>query len=246
MARTSLVHYISPSAITIIPNCNRSADDIAVQVAAGTKIRVYSKAVGLDLVNATYQEWTLKGRNRRLLGTATNCRYTIFARLSKANVADGYIVFTPMTEEMQEDGTTVGRDKYWHVTTEGYSHYEDNRLDEDFDPADPTLPDDQRDYWWFRIGWVTKPNGNLRSVYLDTAILGTDATAVSAACFARSTHAANPADTRLSTSAAPFSAERADRKAMSFAIISAATHANISVGTASIATATEMCERRFI
>ena len=44
MARTSLVHYISPSAISIIPNCNGSADDIAVQVAAGTKIRVYSRA----------------------------------------------------------------------------------------------------------------------------------------------------------------------------------------------------------
>ena len=92
-------------------------------------------------------------------------------------------------------------------------------------------------------------NGSRLDISASAASVGfdrTDATAVSAACFARSTHAARPSETRLSASAASFLAACADIAARSPAIIPATTHANTSEDAKSVATATGMCQRRFI
>ena len=59
--RTSPVHYIAPSAISIIPNANGSANDLAVYVADKAKIRVYSPKADIGSEGGSYQEWTLTG-----------------------------------------------------------------------------------------------------------------------------------------------------------------------------------------
>lgn len=65
MPRISPVHYIAPSSVSITPNCNGSVNDLAVYVARGAKIKVFSRNAGILTENSEYQEWTLKGRNRR-------------------------------------------------------------------------------------------------------------------------------------------------------------------------------------
>ena len=143
----------------MIPNCNGSENDISVFVAAGTKIKVYSKKAGIDTEDTAYQEWTLAGLNRRLADSEKP--YTIFARLSKTDKENGYVVFAPKT---YRNGVWI--DKYSSVTVNGLSVlYTENGMD--FRMEDPN-------YWWIRLGDVTLPENNLRAITLDTGILGTD------------------------------------------------------------------------
>lgn len=153
MPRTSPVHYIAPSAISITPNANNSYNDLSVYIANGAKIKVWSGRAGIGMVNSTYQEWTLKGRNRRLAESGKP--YTIYARLSKSDNSNAYLVFAPM--EMRGSKWT---DKYPCVTTDGESR-------DYYGTIDP-------DNWYVRIGEVSLPENNLRTVDLDTGILGTD------------------------------------------------------------------------
>lgn len=158
--RTSSVHYIDPSSIAITPNANGSANDLAVYLARGATIKVYSKGIAeLATENGTYREWTLTGRNRRLADSAVP--YTIYARLPKDNTTGGYLVFAPQT---LRDGVWV--DKYSSVTQSGYSVlYTDDGFDVQLIDAD---------YWYIRLGDVSLPENGERTVTLDTGILGTD------------------------------------------------------------------------
>ncbi len=153
MPRTSPVHYIAPSAISITPNSNNSYNDLSVYIANGAKIKVWSGRAGIGMVDSTYQEWTLKGRNRRLAESGKP--YTIYARLSKSDNSNAYLVFAPM--EMRGSKWT---DKYPCVTTDGESR-------DYYGTIDP-------DNWYVRMGEVSLPENNLRTVNLDTGILGTD------------------------------------------------------------------------
>ena len=157
--RTSSVHYIAPSAISITPNANESQNDLAVYVARNTKIKVYAPKAGIDTIDSNYQEWSLNGRNRRLLDSEKP--YTIFARLSKTDKSDGYLVFAPKT---LREGEWI--DKYSSVTLNGLSVlYQDNGLD--------VIVDDMS-YWYIRLGDVSLPAESQRTVTFDTGILGTD------------------------------------------------------------------------
>ena len=98
MARTSPVFYIAPSAFSITPNCNESPDDLAVFVARGTRIKVYSPNAGIGTADATYREWLFSGRNRRL--AESDKPYTIYARLLRSasdvyRQPEAYLVFAP-------------------------------------------------------------------------------------------------------------------------------------------------------
>ena len=149
MPRTSPVFYIAPSAISITPNANGSADDLAVYVARGAKIRVYSPGCGIGTTDASFQEWSFAGRNRRLGDSAKE--YTIYGRLSKTDRTKGYLVFAPKVG---------GLDKYPWVTLDGL--------------ATGTAGQPTGDYWYVRMGDVSLPVGGERTVTLDTGILGTD------------------------------------------------------------------------
>lgn len=153
MSRTSPVHYIAPSAISIIPNANGSENDLSVYVARGAKIRVYSPRAGVDYDGNGIREWSLSGRNRRL--TASQTPYTIYARISKTDIDDGYVVFA----QKVLDGD-VWKDKYPYVTTDGL--------------ASGTAGRDTGNYWYIRIGDVSIPSEGARTVTLDTGILGTE------------------------------------------------------------------------
>lgn len=161
MPRKSPVHYIAPSAVSIVPNANNTASDLAVYVARGTKIKVYSPGIKeLGMVNETYQEWTLTGRNRRLADATKP--YTIYARLSKTNKTDGYLVFAPMKDRNagMEGEQPDWHDKYNYPTVEGMT---------DIDGA---LTD--QNYWYIKLGEVGEPKDGQRTVDLDTGILTTD------------------------------------------------------------------------
>ena len=161
MPRTSPVHYIVPSAISITPNANNSANDLAVYIARDAAIKVFSHgiaALGYDS-NGNIRQWTLSGRNRRLADYSKPQEewvpYTIYARLAKQDTSDGYLIFTP---QQLVGGEWV--DRYPHVTDEGLS------TDYYGTPSD--------DYWYVRLGEVTLPEEGLREVVLDTGILGTE------------------------------------------------------------------------
>ena len=149
MPRTSPVFYIAPSAISITPNANGSADDLAVYVARGAKIRVYSPGCGIGTTDASFQEWSFAGRNRRLRDSAKE--YTVYGRLSKTDRTKGYLVFAPKVG---------GLDKYPWVTLDGL--------------ATGTAGQPTDGYWYVRMGDVSLPVGGERTVTLDTGILGTD------------------------------------------------------------------------
>ena len=153
MARSSLVHYIIPSAISITPNCNSSVSDLAVYVARGTKIKVNSKKAGIDTAGGSYQEWVLTGRNRRLADSTVP--YTIYARLRKTDKTDGYLMFVP-----QQQVSGEWKDKYPYVTIDGL--YRD------------VYGSESSDYYYVRLGDVTLPGADGREVILDTGILGTE------------------------------------------------------------------------
>ena len=159
MPRTSAVHYINPSSISIVPNANGSQNDLAVYVTRDAKIRAFSPKAGIETVDASYREWTLGGRNRRLADSTKP--YTIYARLSKTDNADGYIVFAPMMAHGLD-----WRDKYPHVTVDGLSTI-------DYIPGGDVI-ENIENYWYIRIGEVTLPENGERSVIMDTGILGTD------------------------------------------------------------------------
>ena len=154
MPRTSRVHYITPSAISIIPNANESANDLAVYVANGTRIKVYSEgisALGFDANNA-FQEWTISGRNRRL---ATGAPYTIYVRLNKVGYKQGYLVFA---SKVQSGADWL--DKYAYVTNDGL--------------AQGTAGQYPGNNWYIKLGDVSAPENNKRTLTFDTGILGTD------------------------------------------------------------------------
>lgn len=154
MARTSPCFYIAPTAISVTPNANGSASDIAVNVVRGAKIKVYSPGVpALGYSDVSFQQWTLAGRNRRL---ADNTKpYSIYARLAKSNKEDGYLVFAPKVAS-----GTEWLDKYAYVTVGGL--------------ATGTANKNSEDYWYVKLGDVSLPTNNARTVTLDTGILGTD------------------------------------------------------------------------
>ena len=160
--RSSRVHYINPSSISLTPNANGSPNDVAVYIVRGARIKVYSPVIKeLDAEGGDYQEWTLTGRNRRLADS--DVRYTIYARLSKTSKSDGYLVFAPMEPR---DG--VWTDKYSSVTTSGNGLsilYTDNGMD---------VVREDLSYWYVRLGEVSEPKEGQRTLTLDTGILGTD------------------------------------------------------------------------
>lgn len=155
MARISAIHHIDPSSVGITPNANNSANDLAVYVSEGTVIKVYSpiiKALGAE--DGSYQEWSLAGANRRL--AVPSAKYTIYARLNKADKTKGYIVFAP---QRQIDGVWTDKYSYLIGTGTGYStsyYAEDNTC------------------WYVRLGEVSTPSEGLRTVTFDTGILGTE------------------------------------------------------------------------
>lgn len=154
--RKSTVHYIAPSTISVTPNANGSADDLAVYVMRGARIKVCSKGVPelvIDAATNSFMEWSFAGRNRRLADSARP--YTIYARLSKTDVSDGYLVFAAKEGEGQD-----WLDKYPYVTPEGL--------------AGDTAGYGTGNYWYIRLGDVSLPENGKRTVTLDTGVLGTD------------------------------------------------------------------------
>lgn len=178
MARTSSVYYIAPSAISIVPNCNGTASDLAVTISRGTKIKVYYPDIAdLDTSPTTkvYLEWTMRGRNRRL--AEPEKPYTIYARLKKSDTADGYLVFAvqtlnPDTGEYEDpyvlSPNISSTDSYSTTDRSGTRH------------TWPAIPARQTEngrtgYWWVKMGTVSAPDeNNQRTVTLDTGILGTE------------------------------------------------------------------------
>lgn len=176
MARTSPIHYIAPSAIAITPNANNSANDLAVYIAKGAKIKVcYQPIADLAYDDANIRQWTLKGRNRRLADASAP--YTIYARLKKTDPTDGYLVFAPQT---QDEATGEWQDPY--ILSPNTSATSAMRAE----GADGNkylwgainerqAADGRSDYWWVRLGSVSLADtGGQRTVDLDTGTLGTD------------------------------------------------------------------------
>lgn len=160
MQRTSPVHYIDPSVISIIPNANNSVSDLAVHITNNAKIKVYSNGIQQLSYNAkgNFQEWTIAGLNRRLtadINSVAKVPYTIYARLLRDDKTKGYLIFTPQRQQGNE-----WIDKYPYVTNDGLSktYY--------------GTPSNK--YWYIRLGEVTVPVDGKRTVELDTGILGTD------------------------------------------------------------------------
>ncbi len=157
MPRKSPVHYIAPSSISVTANANGSANDLAVYIARGCKIRVYSPRAGLNTTGGNFQEWTLAGRNRRLReGTKP---YTIYARLPKGDKNRGYLVFVPKNGSAEAGWT----DKYNYVTADTVSGLTSIW-------GGTTSPS----YWYVRLGDVSIPENGQRTVDIDTGILGID------------------------------------------------------------------------
>lgn len=151
--RTSSVHYIVPSAISITPNNNSSANDVSVYIVRGARINVHSPGAGIDYVDAQVQTWSLRGRNRRLADIEKP--YTIYARLSKTDHQNGYLVFAPKNPNENE-----WSDKYNYITKDGLSSIS-NAIT-------------SADYWYVRMGDVSLPDNGKRTITIDTGILGTD------------------------------------------------------------------------
>lgn len=157
MDRSSLIHYIDPSAIGITPNVNNSANDLEVYIAQGCKIQVYCPRAGLDYDAATNkpQEWTLKGRNRRLADSSKP--YTVYARLNMQDKGDGYLVFAPKTP----DDELGWKDEWRYLDAEkGFNGDEGSKV--------------SLTYYFVRLGDVSLPENGERTVTLDTGLLGTE------------------------------------------------------------------------
>lgn len=160
MSRTSRVHYIAPSAISITPNANSSSRDLAVNVTLGATIKVYSQGIQeLGYIDNAIQEWTFAGRNRRLKDSSKP--YTIYIRLSKSDRTTGYLCFCE--KQTRPEGW---QDKWCYVTEKGLSpQYVSGK-------GGATGIDYLN--WWIKVGEVSEPANGLRTVTLDTGILGTD------------------------------------------------------------------------
>jgi len=167
--RTSPTHYITPSSIEITPNANNSYNDLAVYIAPVTDIKVYCPRLGIGTANGTYSVWQLYGRNRRLADSiesyASTKPHTIYARLSKTDIRDGYIVFTPKQQYNNE-----WYDKYSYITKDGLSI----SYNPSVPGSEPGVVDNDT-YWYVKLGEVSAADStNQRAVDLDTGILGTD------------------------------------------------------------------------
>ena len=163
--RTSPVHYIAPSAITITPNANNSANDLAVYIARNTKIKLYTETLIalLQPIDGNYQEWALTGRNRRLADA--DSPYTIYARLNRQDHEDGYLVFVKK-DQLDED-TWVD---HWSTPIVGGNGYSVLYTDEHEQPVQRI----DQTYWYVKLGNVELPEYGARSMDLDTGILGTE------------------------------------------------------------------------
>lgn len=187
MARTSPVYYIAPSAISIVPNCNGTASDLAVSFSRGAKLRVYYPSIfALGMVDGTYQEWTLRGRNRRLADPEKP--YTIYARLRMAEDptsstslatahANAYLVFAKQVKDANNEWT----DPYILSPNPSATSPLNNITGADGAKYSwPPIPARQTEqgrtgYWWVKMGTVSAPDeNNQRTVDLDTGILGTE------------------------------------------------------------------------
>lgn len=187
MARTSSVYYIAPSDISIVPNCNGTVSDLAVTISRGAKVRVYYPSIfALGMVDGTYQEWTLRGRNRRLADPEKP--YTIYARLRKAEDptsstslatahADAYLVFAKQVKDANNEWI----DPYILSPNPSATSPLNNITGADGAKYSwPPIPARQTEqgrtgYWWVKLGTVSAPDeNNQRTVDLDTGILGTE------------------------------------------------------------------------
>lgn len=163
MARTSPVHYIAPSAISITPNANGSFNDLSIYVAKGAKIKIYSPANNINMTDAAFHEWTFTGRNRRLYdGTKP---YTIYVRIPKEDTTDGYLIFA--AKEASGDGWI---DKYPSITLNGLVKV----YSDDNGTKETVISSFTDTNWYVRIGDVSLPEDGRRSVTFDTGILGTE------------------------------------------------------------------------
>lgn len=182
MARSNPTYYINPNSISVTPNANGNANDLAVYIQRDTKIKVFVTSEYSDFHyddNGNYKQWTLSGRNRRLNTTATGGgtytgAYTIYARLEypwatnsgSADQGNAYLLFA---KKIPYNGTYI--DKYPYLTPNGYEGY---------------VPGVNNyylgNYGIVKLGEVspigTDPSDTetygKRTVTLDTGILGTD------------------------------------------------------------------------
>lgn len=173
MPRTSPVYYIAPAAVSITPNANGTPNDLAITVARGTKIKVFYPPIAeLGTDNASFQEWILAGRNRSLIDR--NSPHTIYARLHKTDHSDAYIVFAPQVKSGDEwtdpyklSPNTSSVNSINHAGVNGKTYV--------WGPLPKKQTEDSRsDYWWVKLGTVSAPEDNERTVDFDTGILGTE------------------------------------------------------------------------
>lgn len=184
--RTSPVYYVAPSDIAITPNANGKASDLSVFIAINTRIKVYDPRIAdLGMVDTAFQEWNLKGRNRRLADA--NAPYTIYARLKKVTNwsdasevsdahADAYLVFA---KKVQDEETKKWEDPYIlspNTSSSGGIHatgYDGQQYSWSPIPA-RQAGEGRANYWWIKLGDVSEPRNGQRSVTIDTGILGTE------------------------------------------------------------------------
>ncbi len=187
MARTSSIYYIAPSAISIVPNCNGTASDLAVTISRGAKVRVYYPSIfALGMEGSSYQEWTLAGRNRRLADSTAP--YTIYARLrmaedptSSASLATAHAYAYLVFARQEKDADGKWTDPYILSPNPSATSPLNNVTGADGNKYYwPPIPSRQTEngrtgFWWVKMGTVSAPDGNgQRTVDLDTGILGTE------------------------------------------------------------------------
>lgn len=172
--RTSPIYYISPRHISLTPNCNGSDNDIAVDIQQGAKLKVYAPGVerlGMNPNTNTFREWTLEGRNRTLKGG--DGPYTIYARLPKSDFyitpGNAYLVFA--AQRQYGSGNEYGLAGQWF---DRYSYVTDGGLAPQYDERGfPKVVDDPN-FWWVKLGTVSPVTNGMRTIDLDTGILGTE------------------------------------------------------------------------
>lgn len=196
MPRSNPRYYLAPTAVSITPNANNSANNLAVYIAKGTKIKVCDPHIpDLRTIDASFQEWTLAGRNRRLADTDSTKPYTIYARLRKTehtdsgditHYDDAYLVFA----EQRNDGTLAEPDWQDPYVLSPNTSKTDTMQTTDLNGEGRTwapIPTKQvegmantenrprSDYWWLKLGTVSAPDANnKRTVDFDPGILDTD------------------------------------------------------------------------
>ena len=159
-------YYIPASSVNITPNSNGQSSDIGLVIAGKkTKIRVYTRREDMiPMSDGQFQEWDLEGGNRRL--NDSDAPYSIYARLSKTNYSDGYIVFARCQEVIDETGAILGwHDKYYRETL--------GTAVEDYDAAHAGewYVSGNDSYWFVKLGNVSAPIAGLRTVTFDAGSL---------------------------------------------------------------------------